>query len=88
MARAYVQRQEDTRAGRDKRADRHEGNDLPTHAPEKHLGIEVIRADQPLPPTLTPDAHQLDDRPEILSRRRQSVEMTFAVRLRYYVYDT
>ena len=28
--------------------------DLPTHAPDKHLGIEVIWADQPLSPTLTP----------------------------------
>ena len=62
--------------------------DLAAHAPDEHLGIEVIRTDQPLAPTLPPEAHQLDDRSEILPRRSQPVEVAFAVRLRPDVHDT
>jgi len=62
--------------------------ELPAHAPKKHLGIEVVRPDQSLGPTLPPDAHQLNDRSEIFSRRGQPVEMAFAVGLRLNVDDT
>ena len=40
--------------------------DLPAHAQEKHLRIEVARPDQ----ILLLDTHQRDDRAEIFSRGR------------------
>src|SRR6516165_1267070 len=42
-----------------------------SRASDADCGAAITRA--PVP-TLPPDAHQLDDRPEILSRRRQPVE--------------
>src|SRR5258708_2961674 len=51
--------------------------DLPAHSPNQHFGIEVVGTDQPLSPALAPDAHQLDDRPEILSGGSQPIEMAF-----------
>src|SRR5229473_3157744 len=61
--------------------------DLPSHPPQEHFRIEVIGADQTLCPALAPHAHQLHDRPEILSGWRQSIEMTFALGLRFNVHN-
>src|SRR5439155_15050633 len=59
--------------------------DLPADSPDQHFGIEIVGADQALSPTLAPDAHQFDERPEILSGRRQSIEVTFALGFRFNV---
>jgi uncharacterized protein (TIGR02246 family) len=56
--------------------------DLPSYSPQEHFRIEVVRTNQPLCPALAPYAHQLDNRPEILSGWRQSIEMTFALGFR------
>src|SRR5215468_9683427 len=61
--------------------------DLSTHAPDKCLGIEIIRPEQALSPALAPYAEQLDDGPEILAGRRQPVEMAVAAGFRLDMHD-
>ena len=62
--------------------------DLPAYSLDERFGIKVVGTYQPLSPALAPDAQQLDNRPEFLSGRRQSVKVTFALGFRLNVDHT
>ena len=59
---------------------------LASYPPQKHSRIEVIGPDTTLCPALSPHAHQLDNRLEILSGPRQPIEVALALGLRLNVH--